>query len=144
MSAVRAVFVDTGAWVALRYGRDQYHERARALLRWITAERLGLVTSEWVLAETVTLLKVRGAVDHALALGIAIQAGRLGLFVESTPERRRRAWDLFERHRASRASWVDCASFAVMEELGLRQVFGFDADFATAGFELVHDGPRRR
>ena len=77
MSTVRAVFVDTGAWVALRYGPDQYHARARALLRRIGADGIGLVTTEWVLAEAVTLLKARGAVDHALALGETIQAGRL-------------------------------------------------------------------
>jgi predicted nucleic acid-binding protein len=134
VSALRAVFVDTGAWVALRYGRDQYHARARTLLRRIQAERLGLVTTEWVLAETVTLLKARGAVDHALALGEAIQGGRLGHLVESSPERRRRAWELFVRYRKRRAGWVDCASFAVMDELGLARFFGFDDDFARAGF----------
>jgi predicted nucleic acid-binding protein len=31
LTALQAVFVDTGAWVALRYGRDQHHARARAL-----------------------------------------------------------------------------------------------------------------
>jgi len=134
VSPLRAVFVDTGAWVALRYGRDQHHERARALLGRIRAEGIGLVTTEWVLGETVTLLKARGAVDHALALGEAIQSGRLGHLVESTPERHRRAWDLFVRYRDRRVGWVDCASFAVMEELGLVQVFGFDEDFARAGF----------
>jgi predicted nucleic acid-binding protein len=29
---------------------------------------------------------------------------------------------------------VDCASFAVMEELRLGQFFGFDEDFVRAGF----------
>ena len=135
MTAPRAVFVDTGAWVALRYKRDQYHARARSLLKRLRAENLGLVTTEWVLAETVTLLKARGAVDHAIALGTAVQDGRLGTVVDSTPERRAHAWTLFERHRRLRASWVDCASFAVMEELGLRQFFGFDDDFVRAGFE---------
>jgi predicted nucleic acid-binding protein len=48
LSALRAVFVATGAWVALRYGRDQYHERARALLRRLRADDIGLVTTEWV------------------------------------------------------------------------------------------------
>jgi len=134
MSALRAVFVDTGAWVALRYRRDQYHQRARALLRRLRTDGVGLVTTEWVLGETVTLLKARGAVDHALALGEAIQAGRLGHLVESSAERRRRAWDLFVRYRDRRVGWVDCASFAVMEELGLGQYFGFDDDFARAGF----------
>lgn len=134
MSALRAVFVDTGAWVALRYGRDQHHGRARTLLQRIQADGLGLVTTEWVLAETVTLLKARGAVDHALALGDAIQAGRLGHLVESTAERRRRAWELFTRYRDRRVGWVDCASFAVMEELGLERYFGFDDDFVRVGF----------
>ncbi len=134
MSTLRAVFVDTGAWVALRYRRDQYHQRARALLRRLGSEGLGLVTTEWVLAEAVTLLKARGAVDHAIALGEAIQAGRLGHLVESSSERRRRAWDLFVRYRDRRVGWVDCSSFAVMEELGLGQFFGFDDDFVRAGF----------
>ena len=81
-----------------------------------------------------TLLKAHGAVDHALALDEAIQAGRLGPLIESTPERRRRAWDLFVRYRDRRVGWVDCASFAVMEEMGLTQFFGFDEDFVRAGF----------
>ena len=76
---------------------SKYHAHARALLRRIRAEALGLVTTEWVLGEAVTLLKARGAVDQALALGEAVQAGSLGYLVESTPERRRRAWDLFVR-----------------------------------------------
>lgn len=134
MSGLGAVFVDTSAWVALRYGRDRQHGRARALLQQLQADRTGLVTTEWVLAEAVTLLKARGGVDHALALGDALQAGRLGVLVESTPERRRRAWDLFVRYRSRRTGWVDCASFAVMEELGLDRYFGFDEDFTRAGF----------
>jgi uncharacterized protein len=134
MSPLQAVFVDTGAWVALRYGRDHYHQRARTLLRRLRSQKIGLVTTEWVLAEAVTLLKARGAIDHALALGEAIQAGRLGYLVESSPERRRRAWDLFVRYRDRRVGWVDCASFTVMEELGLAQFFGFDDDFIRAGF----------
>jgi predicted nucleic acid-binding protein len=134
VSQLRAVFVDTGAWVALRYGRDQYHGRAVALLRRLRADGLGLVTTEWVMAEAVTLLKARGAAEHALRLGEAIQAGRLGYLVESTAERRRRAWELFVRYRDRRVGWVDCASFAVMDELSLQQFFGFDDDFARAGF----------
>ena len=134
MSALRAVFVDTGAWVALRYRRDQYHGRAHKLAERLEHERLGLVTTEWVLGEAVTLLKARGAVDDALALGDSIQGGRLGHLVESTGERRARAWELFVRYKDRRAGWVDCASFAVMEELGLRRFFGFDDDFVRAGF----------
>jgi len=136
----RAVFVDTGAWVALRYRRDGLHARAAALLHLIRQEALELVTTDHVLAEAVTLLKARGAVDHALALGEAIQGGRVGRFVEVAPRHRRRAWELFRRHRDLRAGYVDCTSFAVMEDLDLRTAFGFDRDFSAAGFVLYGGG----
>jgi hypothetical protein len=133
----RAVFVDTGAWVALRYLRDSYHGRAVALLRRIRAEGIEMVTTDHVLAETVTLLKARGAVLHALALGDAIIDGKVARFVEINGARRRRAWELFRRYRNLRAGYVDCTSFAVMEELGLQAVFGFDSDFEAARFKLL-------
>lgn len=134
MSAPQAVFVDTGAWVALRYRRDQLHGRARKLAERLQHERVGIVTTEWVMSEAVTLLKARGAIDAAVALGEALQGGRLGHLVESSAERRGRAWELFVRYKDRRVGWVDCASFAVMEELGLRRFFGFDSDFVRAGF----------
>lgn len=144
MSAAKAVFVDTGAWFALRVGRDAHHERARRTLEQLRTERVPLVTTEWVLGETVTLLKARGQVEQAIIMGDAMQRGRLGLFLESTPERRRRAWDLFTRMRGAGVGWVDCTSLAVMEELGLREVFGFDDDFVKAGYALRADPARAR
>ena len=133
----RAVFVDTGAWVALRYRRDSWHTRACALLRRLRRERRELVTTDLVLAETVTLLKARGAVDHALAIGDALLSGQVGRLVEIGAAARRRAWHLFRRYRALPVGYVDCTSFAVMEEEGLRVVFGFDDDFRAAGLELL-------
>jgi len=69
MTSARTVFVDTGAWVALRYGRDQYHGRARTILKRPAYRPSRARHHRVVLAETVTLLKARGAVDHAIALG---------------------------------------------------------------------------
>ena len=133
---MKALFVDTGAWVALRYKRDQHHERARELLVRARSERVELITSEWILAESVTLLKARGAVDHAIALGAALMDGSIGRLIEPNTARRTRAWQLFVRHRDRRVGYVDCTSFAIMEELRLRTAFGFDRDFVAAGFSL--------
>src|ERR1041384_1805678 len=82
-----------------RAGGGEAPGDALAPLERLRNEGLGFVTSEWVLAEAVTLLKARGAVEQALALGDALRSGRLGYLAESTPERRRRAWELFVRYR---------------------------------------------
>lgn len=131
---VRLVFVDAGAWVALRSKRDQYHPLARSTIKRLKRERIGLVTTEWVFAEAVTLLKARGHVQSALDLGAGLQAGQLGEVIQSTAELRRSAWEMFLRFRDLSVGWVDCASFAVMDELGIRHFFGFDDDFVRAGF----------
>jgi predicted nucleic acid-binding protein len=47
-------------WVALRYERDRHHARSRAILGRLRRDGMGLVTSEWVMVETVTLLNARG------------------------------------------------------------------------------------
>ena len=44
--------------MALRYARDQYHQRARTLLRKLRGDGLGLVTTEWVMAEAVRMLRI--------------------------------------------------------------------------------------
>lgn len=133
---LRAVFVDTGAWVALRYRRDNHHKRARTLLKRLRRLAVPLVTTDHVIAETVTLLKARGGVHHALALGAALLSGTIATLEEIDAARRKRAWQLFEKHQNLPVGFVDCTSFATMEELGLDVVFGFDDDFRAAGFTL--------
>ncbi len=48
-----------------------------------------------------------------------------------------RAFRRLERARTRSLSLVDCASFVVMEELELADVFGYDGDFTNAGFRLL-------
>jgi predicted nucleic acid-binding protein len=55
------------------------------------------------------------------------------------PGRRRRGWELFRKYRDLPVGLVDCTSFAIMRELALEVVFGFDSDFLAAGFR-PYDG----
>ena len=54
------LFVDSGAWIALRNRRDQYHAEADRLIRAAVEARTALLTTTLVLAEThrVTLFRV--------------------------------------------------------------------------------------
>jgi uncharacterized protein len=64
-----AVFVDTGAGLAYFVRRDPDH---RAVTRWMRQNRQPLVTTDDILDELLTLLKVRESVHVAVAAGEAI------------------------------------------------------------------------
>ena len=49
------IFVDTGAWFAVAVKNDPDHSAA---MRWLSANREPLVTTDYVLAETATLIRM--------------------------------------------------------------------------------------
>lgn len=61
-----AVFVDTGAWFAYFVRRDPDHPAAST---WMKQNRQPLVTTEYVLDELLTLLKLRESHSVAIAAG---------------------------------------------------------------------------
>ena len=64
------IFVDTSAWFALAVRNDPDHAAA---LTWLRANREALVTSDYVLAETATLLRMRDKTSrgHRVAVTVA-------------------------------------------------------------------------
>ena len=49
----------------------------------------------------------------------------------------REALEQMTRFADKRLSLTDCASFALMERLGLAAVFSFDSDFRNCGYQMV-------
>jgi predicted nucleic acid-binding protein len=63
------VFVDTGGWFAYFVRRDPNHE---AGVNWMRQNRQPLVTTDYVLDELFTLLKLRESHSVAAAAGVAL------------------------------------------------------------------------
>ena len=72
---MRRVFVDTGAFVALRNRSEQEHEAARQALASLVSGRVPLFTSNYIFAETYTALLVRAGRDEAIEWGRRFRAG---------------------------------------------------------------------
>jgi predicted nucleic acid-binding protein len=99
--------------------------------------RSWLVTTDYVLAETHTLLRMR----------LGVEAVRRFLDLLARTRRTRLVWVVEEeyasalrtllRHDDKRWSFTDCTSFAVMRESGIHDAFAFDRNFAQPGF-YVH------
>ena|ERR687887_5743 len=133
----RRILVDTGAWFAAQVVGDARHEAAAGALRALIALPIVLVTTNHVVGETYTLLRVtRGYNACRRFLESLDETTRLErLFVGQDLERR--AFAILDRYRDHDFSFVDATSFALMRTERIRHAFAFDSRFATAGFLRV-------
>ncbi len=133
----RRIFVDTGAWFAAQVPDDEWHGHAVGTLRALLTGAYVLVTTNHVIGETYTLLRV--ACRHAAAvrfLDYLEETRRLErIFVQQETEAR--AFRLLRQHADQDFSFVDATSFAVMRTERIRHAFAFDHHFSTAGFLRV-------
>jgi len=132
---VHAVFVDSGAWLALFSRRDGLHREADRLFRKAVTLRIALITSNLVVAELHRLLLFRAGIAAAYRVVDRMhRLERLSLeFVTKTHHEVALEW--LRRFRDQRFTYTDATSFAVMEIRGCRGVIGFDHHFEIAGFE---------
>jgi hypothetical protein len=136
---LRRVFVDTGAFVALRNRGEQEHEAARAALSRLVSERAFLLTSNYVFSETYTALLVRAGREEAIQWGRRFRAGESIEMAWIDESIERDAWSILESHADKRWSHVDATSFALIEREGITEAFAFDRHFAQRGLTLVTD-----
>lgn len=133
----RPIFVDTSAWCALFDRADRQHARAKQYWESM-AGRLGLVyTSDFVLDETLTLLRMRLGHAAAVQFGKLAQASKVVQVIPVSASRWEHAWSIFVRFEDKDFSFTDCTSFAIMQELSLREAMAFDHHFIQMGFTLV-------
>jgi uncharacterized protein len=121
------IFVDTGAWAALFVPADPLHLTAR---NWIRENRDRLVTSDYVVDEVLTLLKVRFSTQASIRAGESLFGEHLAALVYLTPDEVERAWKIFRSHRDKGWSFTDCTSLALMQRMQIAKAFAFDQHFS--------------
>lgn len=131
------VFVDTSAWKAMVDADDDFHEQAKNIFPNLKKKSVILVTSNFILDETFTLVRQRCGLIIVLKLRdlFALSTGEL-IIDRITFSDEARAWKWFEKDW-SKLSYTDCVTFAQMERLDIQKVFTFDQHFSRAGFDIV-------
>jgi uncharacterized protein len=129
------MLIDTSALLALAFRDDRNHERARTFAQQNPAARF--VLTELILSEVATRVRARaGAVRAAAVARNLLESRRYAvLFVDSDVVQR--ALDHMVRFADKRLSLTDCASFELMNRLGLGAAFAFDDDFRDCGYQMV-------
>jgi len=133
------VFVDTSAFYALVSETDQEHATACAIRAQLKREATPLLTTNSVLMESISLLQRRHGMGAAKRFGDLV--GEEVDVVWITGSQHRAAWEHWKQRGIRGLSLVDCSCVVVMHELGIRQVFGFDEQFRTAGLTLLDSAP---
>lgn len=91
------IFVDTSAWFATFAPGDPNHEAAASFFTSKPAQLL--VTSDYVLAETLTLLKMRGEGRRAFELGRQILENKICKLIWIDKQDVYKAWTIFDSYR---------------------------------------------
>jgi predicted nucleic acid-binding protein len=132
-----AVFVDSGAWIALALSRDPLHVQARELWDLLHGTGAKLHTSVPVVIETFTFLDRNANRDVGLTWKDAIYKAGTVKILPCELRDLQNSWDYFRRPDLHKLSAVDATSFAIMNRARIRLAYSFDHHFAAAGFRLV-------
>ena len=134
---MKAIFVDTAGWMACADSADPAHGRARAARdAALTAGQL-LVTTDYVIDESLTLIRVRLSLAAAETWWDQVEGSSRVRHETIDALRAERARAVFFRHRDKDYSFTDCTSFVVMRELKVREVLTTDGHFRHMGFDVL-------
>lgn len=135
------IFVDTGAWFAAFVPNDADHTAADT---WLEANTEQLVTTDYVIDELLTFMKIRGKFQRALRVGASLFAEEITQVVWVRPGDIQQAWRILQRYHDKAWSFTDCVSRVMMERLGIQKAFAFDDHFQQFGTIIVVPSPRHR
>ena len=132
-----AVFVDSGAWIALALSKDPLHGQARVQWDLLRGAGAKLHTSIPVVIETFTFLERNANQDVALTWKGSIYEPGTVKILPCELRDLEQSWAYFRRRDLHKLSAVDATSFAIIKRARIRLAFAFDHHFAMAGYRLV-------
>lgn len=129
---MRAVFCDTSGFYAAANPSDKHHKAARKTWEALLGEDCRLVTSNYVMLESISLMQARSGLKLVREFCDVVEELVEIAWVDATIH------DVALRELLSqdrrRLSFVDCSSFALMRRHHIATAFAFDAHFSGHGF----------
>lgn len=140
---MKALFVDTGGWMACADRADPAHLPCCSARDTALEAGHTLITTDFIVDETLTLIRFRLGLEAADAWWQQIDRSARLRWERVESDRFERARQLFFQYRDKDLSFTDCTSVAIMRELRLTQVITTDRHFHQMGFDVL-PAPRQR
>jgi hypothetical protein len=124
------IFVDSGGWFAGVVTDDEDHRKAKL---WLNENKEPLLSTNYIVDETLTLLRSRGENQKALEIGKLFFANLLAEVYFLTEEDILQTWKIFQKFSDKDWSFTDCSSKFICEKFGITHAFSFDKHFRQFG-----------
>ncbi|MDY6803743.1 MAG: PIN domain-containing protein [Cyanobacteriota bacterium] len=131
---MKTVFADTGYWIAMINPKDELHQKARTITRYLMPLRI--VTSEMVFTELLNAFSGEG-MRFRRASVMLIEQSRSNPNIEIIPQTTElfgKALELYDGRLDKNWSHTDCASFEIMQQQNIVEALAYDKHFEQAGF----------
>lgn len=129
------VFVDSSFFKALIDPKDEFNSKALRVWKGLAKEVVYLGTSNYILDESFTLIRVKCGYKKLLEFREFLKEENLKIF-RVTVSDEANAWRWFLEDW-SNLSFTDCVSFALMKRLKIKKVATFDNHFSRAGLKIT-------
>lgn len=130
------LFVDSSGWIALFANVDKYYQLATRAFNQIKGSSTQLITSDYVIDESLTYIQRNYGRHNALRFGRWVLTTDLVKIHHIDEVLWRDAWHMFQIYDDKEWAFTDCTSFVLMRQHNLWQAFTFDHHFEQAGFQL--------
>ncbi len=138
---MKKIFFDTWGWIAIAHKNDDHHKRVSEFYKTSVLKSYVPVTTDYVLAETITLLRAKTEPDGVIIFvdNLLDAAEKSLLLLERIDaERWQKAWLLSKKYTDKPdISFFDFTSFIVMKEFKITEALTNDQHFEHAGFKRL-------
>lgn len=134
---MRKIFIDTGAWYALKNRKDPNHEDAVHFFKTMANKKIICYTSDYVIDEAITLTRTR-LNNHEVSKKLAMElfSEQAAKIIYVAPKHLPQALEIFKKYRDQTFSFTDCTSFAIMEDYNIAEALAYDSHFNFESFGL--------
>lgn len=141
---MKALFVDTAGWMACADASDPSHARCSAARDKALESGQTLITTDFIVDETLTLLRLRLGLTAAEKWWHQIDRSSRLRWERIDSDRFEKARQLFFEYRDKDFSFTDCTSCVTMRELRLTHALTTDRHFTQMGFQVLPPASRPR
>ncbi len=127
-------FIDTRAFLAIADKSDTFHELSATAYQKLVEQKTILYTSNYIIDETITLIRARVNHDAAVAFIKGLDASNIKILHVAEKDEHS-AKEIFIKYKDKDFSYTDCTSFTLIDKHSIDAALSLDEHFSQYGYK---------